>query len=191
MIFKALIKKILKASFPNRQKDIRRFKSCGANVVIENGSDFLNERYITLGDNVYIGPNAWLHAGGEIIINDGSIIGPRCKIYTLNHNYNSDIAIPYDDIIISKNVIINENVWIGGDVIILPGAEIGEGCIVAAGSVVTKKWPPYKILGGNPCRVIGERNVNQYKRLKEEGKIYLKLKKEGKMHPHISVNEYR
>jgi acetyltransferase-like isoleucine patch superfamily enzyme len=56
-----------------------------------------------------------------------------------------------------KKIIIGENVWLGCNVAVLKGANIGDGAVVAAGAVVTKSIPPYEIWGGVPAKKIGER----------------------------------
>ena len=88
------------------------------------------------------------------------------------HNYDFGDAIPYDDTIISKDVVIEENVWLGNRVIILPGVTIGEGAIIQAGSVVVKDIPKYAIAGGHPAKVFKYRDINHYEKLKREGKFH-------------------
>ena len=58
------------------------------------------------------------------------------------------------DLEYGRPVVIEDNVWIGGNVVILPGVTIGEGSVIAAGSIVTRDIPPRVVAGGNPCRVI-------------------------------------
>jgi acetyltransferase-like isoleucine patch superfamily enzyme len=59
-------------------------------------------------------------------------------------------------------VVIGRDVWIGANAFVMPGVQLGDGCVVAAGAVVgAKKYPPYKILAGNPARVIGTRQTEQ------------------------------
>ena len=130
---------------------------------------------------VYIGPNSFLSSFGKIHIKRGSIIGPNVIIHTANHNYLNNIkAIPYDKELIIKEVIVEENVWIGDSVIILPGITIGEGSIIAAGSVIVKNIPKYSIAGGNPAKVIKERpNLEDYLINKNADNIYLKKKYEN------------
>ena len=152
-------------------KDLGR---CGNNVHIKSGCRFFNAKQLSIGNDVYIGPDAWIDAQGSVTISDGTIIGPRLKIYSASHNYRSEKLIPYDEIIVSGPVSIGANTWIGGDVIIVPGASIGEGCVIGAGAVVTGTHPPCTILGGNPARKIGERDQATYQRLKAAGKIYLR-----------------
>jgi chloramphenicol O-acetyltransferase type B len=98
--------------------------------------------------------------------------GNGLTIFTSNHNYNSEKAIPYDETKITKDVIIEDFVWIGQNVIILPGVTIGEGAIVGAGSVVSKNVPNYAIVAGNPAKVIKMRDIETFKRIKFEGNFH-------------------
>ena len=66
------------------------------------------------------------------------------------HNYDHGEAIPYDHTTIVKDIVIEDNVWLGTRVLILGGVTIGEGAIIQAGSVVTKDVPKYAIAGGHP-----------------------------------------
>lgn len=157
-------------------KIISKISKKGENVIIANPIEITKPENLQLGSHVYIGPNAWISTYGNVQIMDGTIIGPRLKIYTGNHNYDSEKLLPYDEITIAKNVTIKENVWIGGDVTILPGVTIEEGAIVAASSVVTKDIPRGAVIGGNPAKILKYRDLEKYDRLKEEGKIYLKEK---------------
>ena len=163
----------------------KSFGSCGSNVILDRDLVVTRPKNLHVGDNVYIGVNVWISAYTSVFIRAGVIIGPRLKLYTGNHNYESDKAIPYDDLTIVKKVIIEENVWIGGDVIILPGVTIGEGAVIGAGSVITKNVPVCAVVGGNPAKIIKERNKELYFKLKSENKIYLSLKSKGLLFPYI------
>lgn len=111
-------------------------------------------------------PNAVVEIGDKSYINHDSEIRCRERI-TIGNNvsiaYNvllqdSDYHTTYDDNGNPKPqtlpVVIEDNVWIGANAIILKGVTVGEGTIVAAGSVVTKSVPPYSLVGGNPARII-------------------------------------
>jgi maltose O-acetyltransferase len=141
--------------------------------------EILGKENLIVDNNVYVGPDSWLILRGKLTIESGTIIGPRLKVHTSNHNYESNM-IPYNDEYIVKDVYIGENVWIGADVSIMPGIIIGQGAVVAACSVVTKNVPSYAVIGGNPAKIIKYRNIENYKKCLEDGQIYMIKKKEGK-----------
>ena len=90
---------------------------------------------------------------------------------TSNHNYLGN-GIPYDDTVIEKPVYIDDFVWIGANVTVLPGVTIGEGAIIQAGIVVIKSIPPLGIAGGNPAKCFKMRDENHYYKMKSEKKFY-------------------
>lgn len=159
-----------------QRKLYKTLGSVGQNVYINRGYQIAGSKNIHIADHVWIGKNCLLGGEGGIRIGQGSIISHNVEIWTTNHHFKGDDLqfLPYDKKFIYKPVIIEDNVWIGSRVIITPGATIGEGCVVGAGAVVTKDLPPCTIAGGNPAKKIGERDKEQYERLKAEGKIYLK-----------------
>lgn len=123
-------------------------------------------KLIELDDFVHIGPHALIDGRGGIKIGKGTIIAPKVTIYSANHNYDSDLeALPFDNKIIAKAVVIGRYVWIGGNSIILPGVTIGQGAIIAAGSVVTKDVPEGALVGGNPARVLKIRDMQKFREL--------------------------
>lgn len=109
------------------------------------------------GGNVKMGN--YLHSGKEILL------------MTAIHNYEGD-SIPYDSTNITKDIIIQDFVWIGTRVIILGGVTIGEGSIIQAGSVVTKDVPKHAIVGGSPAKVFKYRDIEHFKKLKKQKKFY-------------------
>lgn len=109
------------------------------------------------------------------ILGDGSVTigsnfhsGTECMIITQNHNYEGT-CIPYDATYVLKHIVIGDNVWFGNRVIVTGSITIGEGAIIAAGSVVCKDVPPLAIVGGNPAKVIKYRNKEHYFDLKVKG----------------------
>jgi chloramphenicol O-acetyltransferase type B len=88
------------------------------------------------------------------------------------HNYDAGAAIPYDNTFIIKDIVIEDNVWLGARVIILGGVTLGEGAIVQAGSVVTKDVPKCAIVGGHPARVFKYRDIEHYEALKAQGRFH-------------------
>ena len=139
-----------------RIKTAKKFvKSIGKDVNIEKGASVSETTVI--GDRSGVGINANLH--GPVIIGNDVMMGPECIIYTRNHSY-LDTEIPMNQQGFSeiKEVVIGDDVWIGGRVIILPGVHIGKGAIIGAGAVVTKDVPNYAVVGGNPARILKYRN---------------------------------
>ena len=109
---------------------------------------------IFIGNNVFVNYNCIFSDNGKIIIGDDVRIAPNTGIYTVNHAFDpEERAIGAQ---IYEPVTIEDKVWIGANVIVLPGVTIGEGSIIGAGSVVTKDIPPRVIAVGNPCKVIRE-----------------------------------
>lgn len=102
----------------------------GKNLVANFNLTVLDEGIVTIGDNVFIGPN--------------------CGIYTINHALLPDQRNA--GIMRAQPVTISNDVWLGAGVTILPGVTIGEGAVVGAGSVVTSDIPPHTLAAGNPCR---------------------------------------
>ena len=144
----------ISSSIQNLKRKIYSFKvrriakSCGDNLKV-NGSSYVTSK-TSLGNNINFN-GMKIQGSGNITIKDNFHSGIECMIISSIHNYDFGNAIPYDDTIISKDVVIEENVWLGNRVIILPGVTIGEGAIIQAGSVVVKDIPKYAIAGGASC----------------------------------------
>lgn len=117
------------------------------------------ESSITISANSMFNRNVQINAsiGGEICIGENCIIGPGVIFRSANHKFEDiDIHIKnqgHD----SSDIVIEDNVWIGASAIILPGVTIGNGCVVAAGSVVTKSFQASQVIGGVPARTIKKR----------------------------------
>jgi acetyltransferase-like isoleucine patch superfamily enzyme len=183
-MIKQVLKDTLNVYYTYKSRQLKaRLNRCGNGVVLERNVEIVFPHKMVIEDYVYIGPGAIIQALGGVTIKSGAIIGPRLKIHSANHQFKNATSIPYDETFDKRPVVINENVWIGGDVIIVPGVNIGEGSIIGAGSVVSGIIPPFSIAVGNPAKVIKKRDEDHYTRLKNEGKIYLKLKLEGTIKP--------
>ena len=126
--------------------------------------------------NVFVGDHCnfngmYINGNGKISIGDYFHSGIECMMISQNHNYEGD-AIPYDSTYIRKDINIGDFVWLGNRVIVMGGANIGEGAIIAAGAVVCNDVPPFAIAGGNPARIIKYRDKEHFLKLKAEGKFH-------------------
>lgn len=109
---------------------------------------------------------------GGIKIGNYFHTGENCKIMLGSHDYNNGESIPYGTSYDKKYVEIDDFVWLGSNVIISGNVKIGEGAIVAIGSVVVKDVPPYAVVGGNPAKVIKYRDIDHFNKLKREKKFH-------------------
>lgn len=128
------------------------FKKAGKNVWIE--PDFKCEfgKNITIEDDVYINFGCVILDCAEVTIGSHSLLGPNIGLYAANHS--TDASERINGGCYGKPIHIGKNVWLGGDVKVLPGVSIGDNSIIGAGSIVTKNIPANVIAAGNPCKVI-------------------------------------
>jgi maltose O-acetyltransferase len=134
----------------------RIFKSCGKNVNIERGASFGKGFDLEIGDNSGLG--RYCHVPSNIKIGKDVMMAPNVFVFHLNHSF-EDTSIPMrlQGVTQKEPVVIEDDVWIGRGVFIMPGKRIAKGSIVAAGTVVTKNFPEYSIIGGNPSQLIKSR----------------------------------
>jgi len=144
----------------------RRAIEVGLGLKVNGKSSVNYQTY--LGSNVNFN-GMKIQGGGKVIIGDNFHSGQECLMITQTHNYDNGKKIPYDNTYIYKNIVIEENVWLGNRVIILGGITIGEGAIIQAGSVVVSDIPKYGIAGGHPAKVFKYRDIEHYKNLKAKG----------------------
>ncbi len=130
-----------------------------AGTVLSFGDEHNGFGQISIGDSTWIGQYNNLRAGGGAIqIGRGCLISQFCTLVATNHGTNADQPIasqpPQND---RMNVILENDVWLGAGVTILPGVVVREGAVIGAGSVVTKEVPPGEIHAGIPAKRIGTR----------------------------------
>lgn len=146
----------------------KQVASYGKNLTV-NGPSNLNKDTI-LGNNVNL--NGFKVSGrGKLVVGHNFHSGKECLVITQNHNYEGS-KIPYDENYDISPVTIEDNVWFGHRVIVLPGVSIGEGAIIQAGSTVVDDVTPGAIVGGCPAEKFAERDMNHYERLKQSGKTH-------------------
>lgn len=134
------------------------FAYCGKNVNIERGAFFASGSELQIGD--YSGLGYYCHVPGNIIIGNYVMMGPNCHILGSNHTFD-DLNTPmmFQGNSERKQTIIEDDVWIGRDVLMTPGRKIQKGSIIGAGCVLTKNFPEYSIVGGNPSKLIRSRSI--------------------------------
>lgn len=138
---------------PEREEILRRILGkCGNKLLIEQPF-FCDYGYnIEVGDNFYANHNLVILDPASVIIGDNVHIGPNCGIYTASHPVEYEIRNKGFEY--AEAITIGNNVWIGGNVTILPGVVIGDNVVIGAGSVVNKDIPSDCIAVGNPCKAI-------------------------------------
>lgn len=150
-------------------KNFMSGKDLRLEAIVQYGGKIYSPK-IVIKDNVNI--NDFVHIGCTNYVEIGNNVLMASKIYISDHNhgyYSGDnqtnpLIEPAKRIVSSdKRVIVEDNVWIGENVAILPGVRIGEGAIIGANSVVTKDIPKYSIVVGNPAKVIKTFNFNKQK----------------------------
>lgn len=136
------------------------FEFCGRNVNIERNVDFGYGYRIRIGNNSGMGTNAVIPDGTHI--GDNVMMGPNCYIHVRNHNFERiDIPMCEQGYQEYRYTVIQDDVWIGRDVTILPGRTIAKGSILATNTVLVKDFPEYSIIGGNPSKLIKSRINNE------------------------------
>ena len=118
--------------------------------------------HIEVGKNFFANYNCTILDVAKVKIGDNCQMAPNVAIYTAGHPVHPaarNSAYEY-----GIEVTIGDNVWIGGNTVILPGVHIGDNVVIGGGSVVTKDIPDWSIAAGNPCKVI--------RKITEEDKQY-------------------
>lgn len=166
-----MIKRMTKKFFMNyyNHKIRRQAQTVGSGLRVNNKSSVTKSTI--LGNNVNFN-GMKIGGSGKVSIGNNFHSGKDCLMISEIHNYDNGTAIPYDDTFIAKDIVIEDNVWLGERVIILGGVKIGEGAIIQAGSVVVNDIPPLAIAGGHPARVFKQRNKEHYYRLKEQESFF-------------------
>lgn len=132
--------------------------SLGAYSSLSNGFNiFSSPGSLTIGDDVGIGEYAYICAVAPVIIGNDTIVGQYLSIHPQNHNFNEKNILIRQQGTSELGVNIGANCWIGSKVTFLDGSSVGDGCVVAAGSVVTKNFPGNVIIAGNPAKILRER----------------------------------
>lgn len=137
----------------------RNFKLGDYSQIVASGSLSDLGRGITIGDNVGISEFAYLGGAGGLQIGSDVIVGQYFSTHPENHVFSDPSALIREQGVTRQGIKIGSDCWIGAKVTILDGVSLGRGCVVAAGSVVTRSFPDYSIIGGLPARVLKMRSL--------------------------------
>ncbi|WP_336688778.1 MULTISPECIES: sugar O-acetyltransferase [unclassified Chryseobacterium] len=107
---------------------------------------------IEVGENFYANHNLVILDCAKVTFGDHVFIGPNCSFYTANHPI--DFKQRNEGLESAHPITVGDNVWFGGNVVVLPGISIGNNSVIGAGSVVTKDIPDNVVTVGNPCKVV-------------------------------------
>jgi maltose O-acetyltransferase len=145
----------LTEAVPERQTVLQQLLGqIGQNSIIEPPF------YCSYGQNIYIGDHVYLNVlctildCNEVHIGHHVMIGPVVQIYTAAHLLQAESR--NQGLEVAKPILIEDNVWLGGGAILLPGVRIGRNAVVGAGAVVPRSVPANTVVAGNPARVIRE-----------------------------------
>ena len=129
---------------------IGNYLKCRRNCML-----LVTEGKLSIGSDCFMNNNVSITCLKSIKIEDNVQIGNNVVIVDHNHNYVNGSGFK------TGNVTIRKNVWIGANSVILPNVEIGEGAVIAAGSIITKDVRAYTVVGGNPAKVLKEYKANE------------------------------
>lgn len=101
---------------------------------------------LEIGNNSSIGPYGYVGCSGKIKIGNNVMFGPRCSLFAENHNFSEKNEIIKNQGVNQKGIIVEDDCWIGSNVIILDGVTIGKGSVIGAGALISKDVPPGSIV---------------------------------------------
>lgn len=130
----------------------------GRGLQVEEDVKIRGAGNLRMGTHVGLGKGTWINARGGVVIGNDVMIAPGVRIISNGHRMDAQDVPMIQQGLYSKPIHIESDVWIGADVIVLPGVAIGNGAVVAAASVVTKDVPPKAIVAGSPAKVVKMRS---------------------------------
>jgi maltose O-acetyltransferase len=129
--------------------------NAGSNLYIEPPFHCDYGYNITCGDNVYFNVNCVVLDCAPVVIGSNVFFAPNVQVYTATHPLDAELRKTLEN---ALPISIGDDCWIGGNTVICPGVRIGNGCVIGAGSVVTKDIPDHSLAVGNPAKVIRKLN---------------------------------
>ena len=133
------------------------FSSAGKKLIIYPNVHIIFSHKISVGKRVAINVGTYIDGRGGITMGDNILIGPNCVLSSTGHGTESTIIPMSEQPVQYGHIKIGNDVWIGANVFVKMGVTIHDGCVLAAGSVVTTDVPPYSVYGGVPAKLISQR----------------------------------
>lgn len=137
-----------------RNKQNLDLSKIGKPTFISTAATFGYPKNISVGRYCRIGHYCHIDGEGGVEIGDGTIFGPYVTILSSSHDYKQDKLLPYSFNNEILSVTIGKGCWLGWGAMVRPGIHIGDGAIIAMGSVITQDVPSGALVGGNPAKVI-------------------------------------
>lgn len=175
---KKLLLRILN-QYKRRSQKLHNLRKLEKPLYIDSTATFRFHAKIELSKYTRIGRECYLDGEGGIDIGEGTIFAPKVTILTSSHNYNQADILPYNFEDKKGKVKIGRGCWIGWGAMIVPGVHIGDGAVIAMGSVVTKDVPKGAVVGGNPAKIIKYRESDFSKTLDQKNFFIKKVITEG------------
>lgn len=147
------------------------FKGCGENIYINPTFKCDYGYNIEIGENFYANYDCIILDICNVTIGNNVMLAPRVCIYSATHP--TDVFVRNSGLEYGKPIVIEDDVWIGGNAVINPGVKIGKGSIVASGAIVTKDVLPNTIICGNPGKFIREISDEESKYWKNKRNQYI------------------
>lgn len=172
----------------------RKLKRVGKEFKLGYCSEVLNPQFFTIGNFFYCGPFAYFgtNKNNPVVIGDYVMFGPKCSIQGGNHDVNFEGFMYQNTNIEHKQgeIKVGNGAWFGSNCTIISGADVGEGSIIGAMSLVNKKIPPFVIAGGVPVKVIKPRfkNITQIQNTLRNTQSDYSLDEILELHKNIGFN---
>lgn len=142
-------------ALPERQRILQQLLgSIGQDSTIQPPFFCSYGRNTYIGDHVYLNFSCIILDNNEVRIGNHVMVGPFVQIYTAAHPLQAESRVQGWEV--ARSIVIEDNVWLGGGAILLPGVRIGRNAVVGAGAVVSHSVPPDTVVAGSPARVIRE-----------------------------------
>ncbi|UJO24376.1 Putative acetyltransferase [Fulvia fulva] len=161
--------------------------TCGSRTIVESPFTCEYGYNVNLGNDVVIQANCVMQDACTISIGDRTIVGPNVKFYCMTASVDSGLRKGSQGMFLAGAIKVEEDCFIGADVIIMPFRTIGKGAVVGAGSVVTKDVAPFTIVAGNPAKPVRKRiepgpNVDNHDHdIQEQNEKMIQLMKENRV----------